>query len=115
LPEITNSTIYVTVRVTNYQQEIINKLIKSFIHKGLKYFFYKGTKKGINPNHADKLSDISDMLADTLKVSRKALSMIVNERKAVTTEMALRLSQAFDTTPDLWLNLQKNYDLFYAR
>ena len=37
-------------------------MIKSFIHKGLKNFFYKGTKKGINPNHADKLSDILDML-----------------------------------------------------
>jgi addiction module HigA family antidote len=55
------------------------------------------------------------MLADTLNVSRKALSMIINEHKTVTTEMALRLSQAFDTTPDLWLNLQKNYDLFHAR
>jgi proteic killer suppression protein len=28
----------------------------------LKNFFYKGTKKGINPNNADKLSDILDML-----------------------------------------------------
>lgn len=28
--------------------------------------------------------------------------------------MALRLSRAFDTTPDLWLNLQKNYDLWLA-
>ncbi|WP_367142560.1 type II toxin-antitoxin system RelE/ParE family toxin [Desulfobacula sp.] len=37
-------------------------MIKSFIHKDLKNFFYKGTKKGINPNHADKLSDILDML-----------------------------------------------------
>lgn len=37
-------------------------MIKSFIHKGLKNFFYKGAKKGINPNHADKLSDILDML-----------------------------------------------------
>lgn len=37
-------------------------MIKSFIHKGLKNFFYKGTKKGINPNHAEKLSDILDML-----------------------------------------------------
>lgn len=55
------------------------------------------------------------MLADTLNVSRKALSMIINERKTVTTEMALRLSQAFDTTPDLWLNLQKNHDLFKTR
>ena len=55
------------------------------------------------------------MLADTLNVSRKALSMIINEHKTVTTEMALRLSQAFDTSPDLWLNLQKNYDLFQTR
>jgi proteic killer suppression protein len=31
-------------------------MIKSFNHKGLKAFFEKGTKKGINPNHADKLS-----------------------------------------------------------
>jgi Plasmid maintenance system antidote protein len=28
--------------------------------------------------------------------------------------MALRLARAFDTTPDLWLNLQKNYDLWQA-
>jgi len=28
----------------------------------LKNFFYKGIKKGINPNHADKLSDILDIL-----------------------------------------------------
>jgi plasmid maintenance system antidote protein VapI len=26
----------------------------------------------------------------------------------------LRLSRAFNTTPDLWLNLQKNYDLWHA-
>ena len=54
------------------------------------------------------------MLADTLKVSRKALSMIINEHKTVTTEMALRLSQAFDTTPDFWLNLQRRNDIWAA-
>lgn len=53
-------------------------------------------------------------LADDLAVSRKALSAIVNERKSVTPDMALRLSQAFDTTADLWLNLQKKYDLWNA-
>lgn len=37
-------------------------MIKTFIHKGLKDFFYKGTKKGINPKHRQKLSDILDML-----------------------------------------------------
>jgi len=39
--------------------------------------------------------------------SRKTLSKIINEHGAVTPDMALRLSRAFDTTPELWLNLQK--------
>jgi addiction module HigA family antidote len=56
---------------------------------------------------------IKDM-ADTLGVSRKTLSKIINERGAITADMALRLSHAFDTTPDLWLNLQKNFDLWQA-
>ncbi len=56
---------------------------------------------------------IKDM-ADSLGVSRKTLSKIINERGAITPDMALRLSRAFDTTPDLWLNLQKNYDLWQA-
>ncbi len=52
-------------------------------------------------------------LAETLGVSRKAVSQIVNERKSVTPEMALRLSRAFpNTSPEFWLNLQKNYDLW---
>ncbi|WP_299981553.1 HigA family addiction module antitoxin [Desulfobacula sp.] len=54
-------------------------------------------------------------LAETLNVSRKALSGIINEHKSITPDMALRLSQAFDTTPDLWANLQKNYDMWCAK
>ncbi|MCK6625882.1 MAG: HigA family addiction module antitoxin [Anaerolineae bacterium] len=53
-------------------------------------------------------------LAERLGVSRKAISAIVNERKSVTPDMALRLSQAFSTTPGLWLNLQRNYDLWQS-
>lgn len=53
-------------------------------------------------------------MASTLGVSRKTLSKIINERGSITPEMALRLSRAFDTTPDLWMNLQKNYDLWKA-
>ena len=53
-------------------------------------------------------------LAKTLGVSRKTVSKIVNERGSVTSDMALRLSRAFDTTPELWLNLQRNYDLWHA-
>jgi antitoxin HigA-1 len=57
---------------------------------------------------------ITDM-AGKLGVSRKTLSKILNENGAITPDMALRLSRAFGTTPDLWLNLQKNYDLWIAK
>lgn len=56
---------------------------------------------------------IKDM-AEMLGVSRKTLSKIINEKGAITPDMALRLSRAFDTTPDLWLELQKNFDLWQA-
>jgi addiction module HigA family antidote len=53
-------------------------------------------------------------LAQALRVSRKTISKLLNERGAVTPEMALRLSRAFDTTPEFWLNLQQNFDLWSA-
>ena len=53
-------------------------------------------------------------LASTLGISRKTLSRIVNKKGRITPGIALRLSRAFGTTPDLWLNLQKNYDLWEA-
>ena len=56
---------------------------------------------------------IKDM-ASNLGISRKTLSKIINERGSITPDMALRLSRAFGTTPDLWMNLQKNYDLWHA-
>jgi proteic killer suppression protein len=37
-------------------------VIKSFRHKGLERLFYEGTKKGIQPSHAPKLTDILDRL-----------------------------------------------------
>jgi len=37
-------------------------MIKSFKHKGLKEFFFTGSKKGIRPEHADKLERILDRL-----------------------------------------------------
>ena len=52
--------------------------------------------------------------AEALGVSRKTISKIVNERGDVTPDMALRLARAFGTSPELWMNLQKNYDLWHA-
>ena len=53
--------------------------------------------------------------ADGLGVSRKTLSAILNGRAGISPEMALRLSIAFDTTPESWLNQQAQYDLWVAR
>lgn len=53
-------------------------------------------------------------LAASLGVSRKTLSAIINERAGVTPDMALRLSRAFSTSPELWLNMQRGYDLWVA-
>ena len=53
-------------------------------------------------------------LAASLGISRKTLSTIINERAGVTPDMALRLSRAFTTTPELWLNMQQGYDLWVA-
>ncbi|MEH1933234.1 MAG: HigA family addiction module antitoxin [Nostoc sp.] len=52
--------------------------------------------------------------ADSLNVSRKTVSEIVNEQASVTPNMALRLATALQTTPELWLNLQQKYDLWCA-
>ena len=53
--------------------------------------------------------------ADGLHIARKNLSAIINGKAGISPEMAIRLSEAFDTTPGLWLNLQTNYDLWKAR
>jgi len=54
-------------------------------------------------------------VADGIGIARKNLSAIINGKTGISPEMAMRLSEAFDTTPDLWLNLQANYDLWLIR
>ena len=53
--------------------------------------------------------------AQGLGVSRQALSELVNEKTAVSVEMAIRLSKAFGSSPETWLGLQTAYDLWQAR
>jgi addiction module HigA family antidote len=50
-------------------------------------------------------------LAEHLNVSRMTINRLVNERQAVSPDMALRLSRLFGNSPDFWLNLQNAYDL----
>ena len=52
--------------------------------------------------------------AKALGVARKTLSAILNGRSGISPEMAIRLSKAFDTSPESWLNQQVHYDLWEA-
>lgn len=52
--------------------------------------------------------------ARALGVSRKTLSSILNGRAGISPEMAVRLSIAFDTSAESWLNQQTQYDLWLA-
>jgi addiction module HigA family antidote len=53
--------------------------------------------------------------AEALGVTRKHVSAIVNGRTPVTPDMALRLAVAFTTEPELWVNMQAQYDLWAVR
>jgi len=52
--------------------------------------------------------------AEALGVSRKTLSSIINGKAGVSPEMAVRLSIAFNTSSQSWLNQQTQYDLWQA-
>lgn len=52
--------------------------------------------------------------AKALGVSRKTLSAIVNGRARISPEMAVRLSIAFDTSAESWMNQQVQFDLWNA-
>jgi len=51
-------------------------------------------------------------LAQRLGVSRLTVSELVHEKRAVSTDMALRLSRLLNTTPESWLNMQQSVDLW---
>jgi len=53
--------------------------------------------------------------AEALGVSRKTLSAILNGKAGISPEMAIRLSIAFDTSAESWLNQQAQYDLWAVR
>jgi len=50
-----------------------------------------------------------------LGITRQALSELINERTGVSVEMAIRLSKAFGSSPEVWLGMQMAYDLWQAR
>lgn len=80
-------------------------------------------KRQYNPPHPGEVLRGLDMepagltvsaVAKQLGVDRKTVSRIVNGRAAISAQMAILLAKAFNTTPQLWMNMQSNYDLWHA-
>jgi addiction module HigA family antidote len=51
-------------------------------------------------------------LAKSIRVARRRINEIINGKRAITTDTAMRLAQLLNTTPEYWLNLQVKYDLW---
>ncbi len=67
--------------------------------------------KGI---YLEELNITVSEAANALGITRQSLSGIINCHVRITPEMSLRLGKAFKTDPEMWLNMQKNYDLWQA-
>lgn len=52
--------------------------------------------------------------ADKLHVSRQTVNELLCERRSVSPDMSVRLARLFGTTPQYWMNLQRNIDLWNA-
>jgi len=63
-----------------------------------------------------KLLELTQVaLAEHLGVPVQRINELVRGKRGVTSETAWLLAQAFDTTPEFWINLQTNHDLVVAR
>ena len=81
------------------------------------------TEKRIPPTHPGEILKLDFLeplklsqrtLADALGVNPRRISEIVNGKRSVTADTALRLARFFNVTPGFWLGLQKQYDLDVA-
>ncbi len=64
--------------------------------------------------HMEGLGLTVSALAAHLKITRANLSRMIHGKTGVSAEMAVRLSEAFGTSPEVWIRLQANYDLAKA-
>jgi addiction module HigA family antidote len=67
---------------------------------------------------ADELKEIGISAAELsriLGVPANRISQIIAGKRAISADTALRLARYFGTSPDLWMNLQKTYELDLAR
>ncbi len=77
------------------------------------------TRPAIHPgvhiaNELEELNMSASQLAKDLGIPANRLTEIIRGRRGISADTALRLAQWLGTTPQLWMNLQKNYELRLA-
>ena len=77
---------------------------KNPAHPGVILWEFQLEPKGLSVTEAAKI----------LGIARPNLSAIINGRAGISALMAMKLSRAFNTTPQFWINLQSSYDLAQA-
>lgn len=68
----------------------------------------------LEEHYLKPLSIPKKKLAEVIGISRKTLHKLIAGESRITAQMAVRLSKALNTTPEIWLNLQQKYDLWEA-
>jgi addiction module HigA family antidote len=74
-----------------------------------------------NPPHPgrilrDYLGDMSvSSAADHMRIKRVTLSRVLNSKSGISASMAFRLAAALGTAPELWMNMQSQYDLWHEK
>jgi len=68
--------------------------------------------KILKEDFLDELSISQTDLASALGTSFRTVNEIINEKRNISTEMAIKLSKYFGTSVELWLNLQNKYDIY---
>ena len=80
-------------------------------------------RSGMRPVHPgeilreemEELEMSARAMADVLNVPANRVSAILNGTRGITAETALRLSRYLGTTPEVWMNLQKNMSSYLLR
>lgn len=110
---------FLCISIENCFVHFVNSIFTLYIIMGMNSIL----QRGLAPEHpglilkemyVEPLGINNNFLAEKIGVSRITVNKLLNGRQGITAEMALRLSRAFSTSPLLWLNLQRNYDLWQA-
>jgi addiction module HigA family antidote len=75
-----------------------------------RFIIYRGTATSTARSEQDPLRH----LAKAIRISPNRITEIVNNRRRITADTALRLSLYFGNSPEFWMNLQSHYDLKMA-